>query len=230
MDILMTSAGAPLAQALAEALQPAHTVRLTERIFVPNLANFAQSALHHDLSTNLLVRGLDAVVHVAEPLPGDSEEQQIDYLTRCTYNLCAAAVAEGVRRVVLLSTLDVMTAYDEQFTVTERWRPKPTAAAPILAKHLAEFTCREFAREHKLDVAVLRLGRVVQADKVVSQPFDPLWVAEADVAQAVERTLTVNTGRWGVFHIGSDAAAARFSVTKAKSGLGYAPVHHFQPG
>ncbi len=79
-------------------------------------------------------------------------------------------------------------------------------------------------------MTVLRLGRVVSADKVAGQPFDPLWVAAEDVAQAVERALTANTGRWAVFHIGSAAPAARFAVTKAKSGLGYAPVHHFQPG
>ncbi len=228
MNLLITSAAAPLAQQLATALQPEHEIRLTERTFVPNLPAFAVSALNHDLSTNLLVRGMDAIVHVAEPLSTDNERQQIDYLTRCTYNLYLAAVAEGIKRVVFLSTLDLMTAYAEDYTVGERWRPLPTTDTPVLTKHLGEFVSREFAREHKLDVIVLRLGKVVQTEAVAHQPFDPLWVDARDVAHAVTRALTTDTGLWSIFHIESAAPQARFSIASAQWLLGYAPVHNFQ--
>jgi len=228
MHILITSAASKSAQSLAAALQDEHEIRLTERVNIPNLPKLAVSTLGHDLSTNLLVRGLDAIIHVAEPLPSDNEFQQIDYLTRCTYNLYLAAVAEGVKRVVFLSTLDLMTPYDANYTVGERWRPLPTTDAPILAKHLGESVSREFAREHKLDVVVLRLGQVVRSEEVASQPFDPLWVDERDVAQAVTRALTTDTGLWSIFHIQPDAPQARFSIATAQRVLGYAPVHTFQ--
>ncbi|MDQ3249194.1 MAG: NAD(P)-dependent oxidoreductase [Chloroflexota bacterium] len=229
MHILLTSAASPLTQALATLLQPEHTIRLTERIFVPNLPELAVCTLHHDHSTNLLLCGLDAIVHVAEPLPTDNEGQQIDYLTRGTYNLCMAAVAEGVKRIVYLSTLHLMTQYDENLRVGERWRPRPTTAAPVLAKHLGEQVCREFAREHKLSIAVLRLGRVVQTEEMAGWPFDPLWLDERDAVQAIARALTADVGDWSVFHVSADAPDARFSVEKAKKTLGYAPVYNFQP-
>ncbi|MCX6044707.1 MAG: hypothetical protein NT075_06295 [Chloroflexi bacterium] len=228
MRILITSAAAPLAQQLATALRPEHEIRLTERTFVPNLPNLAVSPLHHDLSTNLLVREIDALVHVAEPLPTDNEIEQIDYLTRCTYNLYLAAVAEGVKRVVFLSTLDLMTPYAEDYTVGERWRPLPTTATTVLTKHLGEFVSCEFAREHKLDVIVLRLGKVVHAETVANQPFDPLWVDERDVAQAVNRALTTDAKLLSTFHIQSASPNARFSIASAKNVLGYAPVYDFQ--
>ena len=133
MQILITSAAAPLAQTLAQGLAADHAVRLTERRAAPGLPDVAVSPLGPDLSTNLLVRGMDAIVHVAAPLPEDGELEQIDYLTRCTYNLCVAAAAEGVPQLVYLSTLDLMSAYDENFTVTESWRPQPTTDAPLLA-------------------------------------------------------------------------------------------------
>lgn len=227
MNILITSAAAPLAQSLAETLRGDRTVRLTERVPTPNLADFAVSALGHDLSTNLLVRGVDAIIHVAEPLPTDNELQQIDYLTRCTYNLCTAAVAEGVRRFIYLSTLDLMTAYNATFAVTERWRPRPPADAPLLAKHLGEFICREFAREHKLDVTVLRLGKVVKADDVAGQPYDPLWVDMSDVAQAAQQALVAATGRWTVLHVQHEGLQARFAIANAKRVLGFAPAVNF---
>lgn len=231
MNLLITSAASSLAQSLAHSLGAEHAVRLTERIPTPNLADFAVGALGHDLSTNLLARGMDAIVHVAEPLPTDNELQQIDYLTRCTYNLCMAAVAEGVRRLVYLSTLDLMTAYDASFAVSERWRPRPTPAAPLLAKHLGEFVCREFAREHKLDVTVLRLGHVVQAATMADAPFDPCWVDEQDVAQAVQRALVTDSGRWTVLHIQHEGPQARFSIATAQRVLGFAPGVDFSfPG
>lgn len=227
MHLLITSAASPLARALADGLRAEHTVRLTERINVPNLTDLAVGSLGHDLSTNLLVRGMDAIVHVAEPLPQDTELQQIDFLTRCTYNLCLAAVAEGIKRLIYLSTLDLMTAYDENYTVSERWRPRPTTAAPVLAKHLGELVCREFAREHKLNVAVLRIGKLARAEEVMGRPVDPLWVDGRDVAQAVSRALMVETGRWAIFHIQSASPHAHFSAATAQRVLGYTPEHDF---
>ncbi len=228
MHILITSAACPLAQALAAALSSEHQVRLTERVFVETEHEFAQCALGHDAATNLLVRGMDAIVHVAEPLPHENENEQIDYLTRCTYNLLYAAAQEGVPRAVFLSTLDVMARYDENLTVGERWRPLPTCEARALSKHLGEFTCREFAREHKISVIVLRLGKIVKADEVKDQPFDPMWVDERDVAHAVSCALSAKTWRWSIFHIQHDSPRARFSVAYAKRALGYSPQVNFQ--
>ncbi|MCE7981622.1 MAG: NAD(P)-dependent oxidoreductase [Caldilinea sp. CFX5] len=227
MQLLLTSAASPLARSLTEALRGEHLLRLTERVPIAGIADFALSPLGPDLSTNLLVRGMDAIIHIAEPLPTDGDLQQIDYLTRCTYNLCLAAAAEGVKRLIYLSTLDLMTAYDPNYLVTERWKPKPPTHAPTLAKHLGEFTCREFAREHKLAVVVLRLGKVVRAEAMAGQPVDPLWVDERDVAQAVKLALTAELPRWAIFHIGADSLQARFSVTAAKRGLNYAPTQNF---
>jgi uronate dehydrogenase len=227
MNLLITAAASPLAQSLAAVLRREHRVRLTERIPVANVADFAQCPLNHDLSTTLLVCGMDAIVHVAEPLPTDNESQQIDYLTRCTYNLYLAAVAEGVKRVIFLSTLDLMTPYDPNYTVGERWRPLPTVDTPVLTKHLGEFVGREFAREHKLEIVVLRLGKVVQAEAVTGQAFDPLWVDERDVAQAITRALTTDTGLWSILHIQPDSPQARFSIATAKRVLGYAPAYNF---
>jgi len=230
MQLLITSAASPLAQALTAELQGEYTLRLTERAPNPSLANFALSPLGPDLSTNLLVRGMDAIVHVAEPLPTDNELQQIDYLTRCTYNLCMAAAAEGVKRLIYLSTLDLMTAYDPNYKVNERWKSRPTTDAPLLAKHLGEFTCREFAREYKLTVVVLRVGKLVQAEMVAGQPVDPLWVDTRDVAQAVGRALTAEVPRWSILHVQGDGPQARFSVDAAKRMLGYAPQYKFEEG
>ncbi len=148
-------------------------------------------------------------------------------MTRCTYNLLDAAAQEGVTKVVYLSTLDLMLRYDPSLEVMDRWRPLPTTEPRVLGKHLGEYVCREFAREQKIDGAVLRLGHVITQTGASGRPFDPLWVDHHDVAQAVALALAVATGRWSVFHIGADMPTARFAIGDAKRVLGYSPATRF---
>ncbi len=212
MNILITSAAVQLAQALAVALSPEHNIRLSERAPVPQRNDIAVCPLAHDLSTNLLVRGMEAIIHVAEPLITDSPEAQIDHLTRATYNLCLAATNEGVRRLIYLNTLDVMARYDSNYTVTERWRPVPSTQASVLAKHLGEYTCREFAREHKLQIISLRLGHLAYTDDA---PADPMALPVGEAIHAIQRALVIPAGNWSVIHLQHQSPTARFSSAKA---------------
>jgi len=221
--LLITCAGSRLAQVLAAGLKERYPIRLTERRPVQSDNDFVECALGHDTATNLAVRGVEAIVHVAESLPGETAEQQIDLMTRCTYNLLWAADQEAVPQVVLLNTPGVMAGYDPGLTVSETCRPRPSLEGQVLAKHLGEFTSREFARDGKANIVVLRLGKVVRASEVKGQPVDPLWVEESDVVHAVSCALTAKLGPWQIFHIQSDSPKPRFAVTRAKAGLGYQP-------
>ncbi len=222
LHLLITAATSPLVQSLAGILAAEHAVRLTDRVPVQSPHEFAISHLGHDASTNLLVRGMDAIVHSASaPLEMDAPDQ-IDWMTRGTYNLLHAAAEEGVKRVVYLSSLDLMTPYDENFGVDERWRPLPQPQPPTLTTYLGESVCREFAREHKLTVTVLRLAQVTEVDRPAPSS---LWVDVRDVAQAVNAALSADVDRWSIYHIASTAAGPRFTIAKAQTELGFAP--HF---
>jgi hypothetical protein len=58
-----------------------------------------------------------------------------------------AVVDQGVRGIVYLSSLRMMSGYDKSFQIGEGWRPLPTSASGGLSDYLGEFVCREFARE-----------------------------------------------------------------------------------
>lgn len=223
MHILVTSAGSAPAQRVIQGLAVEHDVRATERQPVAGVHALAVSSLGHDLSTNFLVRGMDAVVHCAEALPGEPSASYLDYMTRCTYNLLLAASQEGVARVIFLSTLELLAAYPASFAVTERWRPLPNTRPSILGKHLGEMVCREFAREFKIQIVVLRLGGWV-GDDTASRD---MAVSGEDEAQAIERALTAQLPRWSVFHIQGEFPGARFPVRDAKAKLGFAPSNPF---
>jgi nucleoside-diphosphate-sugar epimerase len=226
--VLLTSAHSRLAQVLAAGLGDKYRVSLTSPAAIgPTPLPFTESRLDYGEATRSLVRGLAAIVHVAWPLPEASMVERIDGGTRSTYNLLRAAVDEGVQAVVYLSSLDMLTPYDTGFAVDEDWQPRPTAEGGALSAYLGEFTCREFSREGKLRVTVLRLGRVEPAEEAASRPKDRPWVGESDVVQAVslalEAQLTTSKrrlGPWSVFHI-SSGEQARFPAARAKRVLGY---------
>jgi nucleoside-diphosphate-sugar epimerase len=232
MNVLLTSATSALGEAVADQLGAAHHLRLTDRILSGQaMANipggYALSLLDHDASTNLLVRGMDAIVVAAEALLDEPATTYLDAMTRGLYNLLLAAYQEGVKRVVFLSTLELMAAYDPDYIVTERWRPRPTPEPRLLGKHLGEYVCREFAREHKLTVVVLRLGTVIQASTVTAQSVDPMWLDQADMGQAILGALTAELPWWTVLHVQGKQTDARFPVSDAERLIGYAPTVNF---
>jgi len=228
--VLVTSAHSELAQVVAAELRGDYQVRLTAPLHVQADYEFVRSDLNHDESINRAVRGVDAIVHVAEPLPDVGHVEEIDYRTRCTYSLLQAAVKEGVQPVVYLSSLRMMGGYDKSFQVDEDWRPLPTPASAGLSDYLGEFTCREFAREGKLNVIVLRLGNVASAEALGKEASNSAWVDPRDVAQAVSCALTklladrtAIDGHWSVFHVLSHSPPSRFPIRKARRILGYRP-------
>jgi len=229
--ILITCAESSLAQAVAAELGKANDIRLTGPSEVRTNYKFTRSDLGHGAETSELVRGLDAIVHVAEPPPGSSEVERIDYQTRGTYNLLFAAREAGVRQVVFFSSLEVMTGYDDDLEVREGWRPLVTEKSSAFSNYLGEFTCREFARDRYLSIVVLRLGKVVRAADVAGKRFESLWVEERDVAQATSKALKLDLDTyrgnrpWRIFHIQSGSPRARFAIdsAKSKSGLNYKP-------
>ena len=218
MNVLITGGAGELAQELALHLSKDHQIRLTDIIDVQTDFEFVKSDLGHDEKTNELVRGMDAIIHLAELPPGlsdeplESDRMTIDFLTRCTYNLMWAALEENVKRAIYASTLKLFDKYDDDLTVNENWRPLPSTDACVLGKHLGEFTCKEFARTAHINIICLRLGKVVRADEVKDEPFDPAWVEIRDVVHAFDCALNADPPglncEWSVFHIEAELPRA----------------------
>ena len=234
MNILITAGASALAQNLAEALAPEHSVLLTDTRTVATRRPFVECKLGHGKETDRLVAGVDVLIHLAaavtdltEGTAGNTEQGAnwlIDYHTRCTYNLLHAASEAGVSRCLYASSLRLFAGCDEDWAVDERWRPRPSAEPPVLAQHLGEFICREFAREGRIAVTCLRLGERGKSGDGLGQPHDSTWLAPADAVHAFACALAAPPEPWAVYHIQSAFPSARFTTSKARDGLGYAPV------
>ena len=215
MKVLITSAGTALAQELAKALAGAHAVRLTDVVDVAVAGDFVRCKLGHEGETGAMVEGMDAIVHLAQlPEAVYSDEREVDFQTRCTYNLLWAARERNVPHLIYASTLRLFETCDETWNVTEVWRPRPLVEARPMARYLGEFTCREFAREGSVRVTCLRLGALEGAGT------DALTMADAVRAIAKALALTATGPRWQIMHIQSDVPNARFPTARAKEVLG----------
>jgi len=236
--ILITGGAFQLPQRLAAALAGTHDVVLTARgeLSIETAGyEFVRADLGHDDATNDLLRGMDVIIHSGQSDQNAGESDRLDVTMRCTYNLIMAAAEEGVSGVVYLSSLRILDKYDENMTVTERWRPVPTTDLSDLCYHMGEFVCREFGRERNANVVCLRLGDLVwdggERGAVASSAlyFD-------DAVRAVEKALTfakrgpmparaqaLGEPGWNIFHIQSSVPNARFMTGAATDKLGYEP-------
>ena len=223
MNILITGASSPLARHLVSDLGGRHTVTLTD---IDDAPGAVLCDLGHDDATNELVREADVIVHSGQSYDNAAVSERLDTAMRRCYNLVQAAYEEGVPRIVLLSSLSVMGRYDEGLAVTETWKPAPTTDADVLGFHLAEFICREFAREYRIEVVCLRLGDLVW-DADTSHSTSALHLDDA--LRAVESALTVDISEgyagsrsyWGLFHVQSAVPDQRFLTVEAEAKLGY---------
>lgn len=213
MKLLITSAGTPLAQALAADLSREHEVTLTDLVDVETDVAFVCCELGHEGETESLVDGMDAIVHLAELPDGlRNDEREVDFHTRCTYNLMFGAREKKVGHVVYISSLSLFAACDPNWNVTEQWAPRPTTDAAPLAKYLGEFTCREFAREHSVRVTCLRFGDV-------GGEGDTALTVE-DAVTAIRSALSNDGPMWRVLHVQSEIENARFPIGQAREALG----------
>lgn len=179
------------------------------------------TVIGHDDSTDTLVQGHEALVVFGYNSEPTDPTAIIDHSTRQLYDLLNAASEAGVKRCVYVSSLKLFDDYDENLTVTETWRSlPPTDDVPLLACHLGEIVCKEYARDRKIQVATIRLGfPVVQGDRGgAASSGQTAAVAGDDAVEAIKRALTVDTlAQWQDIHVQSPVENQRFLTHAAKS-------------
>ena len=223
MRILITSTSTDMGKILTEGLSDDKEVVQLD----------LSTASDPSTSTLDLIKGIDAIVHLLDTDIKTDVSTSLDLAMRGTYDLLWLAGQEGIARVVLLSSLSLFGKYDGDMRVTETWRPTVTTAPKILCNHLAEYVCREFAREGRLSIVCLRFGELVLDP---SQQNIDSGIYPEDAVNAVKRALefdlplgktTELPQRWNIFHVQSETQNPRFPIDNALSILGFEPAQRY---
>lgn len=183
------------------------------------------TVIGHEEEADRLVEDADALVvfgHAREP--GDPSAL-LDHSTRQLYNLLHAASEAGAARCVYVSSLRLFEDYEENVTVTEKWRSlPPTEDVPLLACHLGEIVCKEYARDRRIQVATVRLGfPIIRGDRAAAQSSgESAAVAGDDAVEAIKRVLTADTlAQWQDIHVQSPVEHQRYLMHAARTLLGW---------
>ena len=218
MNVLITSAASATAQITAGALGGGHTLRLTD---LPGNANgdIIANELGHGAETDELVVGIDAIVNIGYQGQSGSNTNLMDYHTRRTYNLLQAASDAGVKRYINISTLKLFQDHEENLVVTEKWRSDPPADdIELLVAHMAEYVCKEFARDRLIQVINLRLGWPFIGNSPAG-PEDTAAISHGVIGESLAAALTTQELiQWQDIHVQSPVDHQRF-ITKTAARL-----------
>ena len=225
MNVLINGSPTAIGRTVVDQLADSgHNLRLTSMAPYDE-QDVVVCSLEHDETTDELVAGIDAIINVGYQ---DEVEMPVsfhlDYYTRRTYNLLWAAANAGVKRVINLSTLRLMEAYEENLVVTELWRSKPVASdINLLCAHLVEIICKEYARDRKFEVVNLRLGwpLIDGGSDAIGEGSGDAPLCSQDLGRAVIAALEADIEPWQDIHIQSSIVNQRYTTAKAATTLGF---------
>jgi nucleoside-diphosphate-sugar epimerase len=219
VTVLVTGAAGGVARMLRGGLAPAFDLRLTDRVPGPDIV---AGDLRDAAFAREVCEGVDALVHLAANADPDAEWAALrgpnaDGLV----SVLDAAVAAGVTRVVIASSLHAMGGHVDAGVaeVGEDAPPYPCCAYGAL-KVFAESLGLVYADQYDLRVVCLRLGGVL--DEPPARSWLPGWLSGPDLVRLVTAALTADV-RYGVYHGISANSTPQWRFDRARAELGYAP-------
>ena len=177
--VLVTGSTGAIGQPLTRYLQArGHTVRGFARRPTPGLEDYVVGDLGDRDAVRRAVEGMEAVVHLgAYPNPADFMTVLLQPNVVGLYHICEAAVEFGVKRLVLASSVQVISGHhfrDRPVRVEDG--PAPTNHY-ALTKAWAEIAGDMYARVHNLSVISVRIGwlprNTGEARRLAASPIGP---------------------------------------------------------
>jgi nucleoside-diphosphate-sugar epimerase len=169
-----------------------------------------------------VIAGTNAVVHLAGQADPDVpwpalRAPNVDVVV----NVLDAAVAAGVSRVVLASSLHVMAGHvDAGASIVREDQPPRPCCAYGAVKVLAEALGQVYADQWGLSVVCLRLGGV--RERPLGRSWLAGWLSPADLRRLVHAALVADVS-YGVYHGVSANTGSVWNIARARAELGYAP-------
>ena len=199
MRVAIIGADRPWGALLAAELSAEFEVVVLGTEETSDLAGYRQVDLLQREALDPALAGVEAIVHAAGGDPaGDDEGAVLDVAARGTYVALTAACAVGIEKAVLLSRLDLVRDYPEEYLVDPQWNALPRTEAKSLAPLMAELVGREIARTGQIEVRCLRFGEL-DAETTTD-----------DAVEAVRQALTAERKghHWSLTHV---ASSGRFA-------------------
>jgi nucleoside-diphosphate-sugar epimerase len=222
--------GRPLARHLAER---GHRVRGFARRPSEGLADWIAADLTDRDAVHRAAEGMETIVHLgAYPNPADFVDVLLGPNVIGLHYVCEAAVEAGVRRLILASTVQVITGHprgDRPIAVEDGPRPVNHYA---LTKAWAELAGDMYARVHGLSVISVRIGwfprNTEEARRLAASPVgQDIYLSHDDANRFFSRCVESERPPGGTAitlqATSLPTSRARMEIESARAWIGYEP-------
>jgi nucleoside-diphosphate-sugar epimerase len=238
--ILVTGSAGGVGRVVCKQLTEAgHQVRGLDRISTPGIDDLVVGDILDRVAVLEAAAGMDAVIHLAAtPDESDFLTHLLEPNVRGLYHVCDAARRQGVKRLILASSVQVAFGHD--------WSKEPVRLEDgprvinhyALTKLWAEDLGEMYARVYEMSVIAARLGWLPRskdhAEELQASPFGTdLYLSHGDAGRfflaCVEADLA--PGRFEALYVTSKPARQeKVDISAAEKLIGYTPRDRWPEG
>ena len=233
-NVLVTGSAGTVGRPLcAELLRRGHAVRAFDRAPTPDVADAIVADLTDAEAVRAAARGMDAVVHLAAQPNERPFPELVGPNVIGLYNVMDAAREAAVKRVVLASSMMVVSGWSDQprpASVDERRPHNHYALTKVWAEQMGELYARRFG----LSVIAVRLGWMVrnpdEARHMLSLKIFDCYVSRDDGARALAAAVEVGGVEFAIIYAASRGGERVFDMEPARRLLGFEPRERWPEG
>src|SRR5215831_11751499 len=224
-NVLVTGSAGTVGRPLCTELsRRGYAVRAFDREPTPDVADAVVADIADPEAVREAMRGIDAVVHLAAQPHERPFPELLSPNVVGLYNVMDAAREAAVRRVVLASSVMVVSARADRTRpalVHERWPNNHYALTKVWAEHMGELYARCFG----LSVVAVRLGWMVrtpaEARHMLELKIFDWYISRADGARGLAAALEVEDVTFEVVYLAGRGGERVFDMEPARRLLGF---------
>ena len=242
MKVLITGANGFLGHGLVPAFEGKYDLRLMDVTAFTSAKHEVVVGDVADLATvQNAVKGVDALV-IAHMLSRTHDKtayqapcRPFDANVKGTANLFYAAQMAGIKRVVMMSSVGVVQGYKGLPFLKHDIPPLPSHDIYTLTKVCQEMIAQYYHNVHKMEIAALRLGGIMDADTMqtkygqVITLFGSTMIDRRDIGEAARLALELPGLTYEtLFIFGPPEAHQYYDMDYTKKLLGWQPKYEFK--
>ena len=239
MKVLITGSEGGVGQAVGrELLSAGHQVFGFDRLATDQWTGHTVGDLLDRTAVSAATEGMDAVIHLAAtPDEADFIDELIEPNVRGLYHVCDAARIHGVGRLVLASSIQVVTGHDWSRLVTLEDGPK-VVNHYALTKLWAESLGEMYSRIYNMSIIAARLGWLPRAhdhaEELLASPVGTdVYLSHTDAGRFFRACVEADlpAPRFEILFAMSNALGkTRIDLSRTREIVGYEPQDTWPEG